>query len=37
MFSSFDSLACAIGDAASAADLLCPWQLCVQILRDIFL
>ena len=36
MFSSFDSLACAIGDA-SAADLLCPWQSCVQILRDIFL
>ena len=35
MFSSFDSLACAISDTASAADLLYPWQLCVQILRDI--
>ena len=26
---SFDSLACAIGDTASAIDLLCPWQLFV--------
>ena len=27
---SFDSLACAIGDTASAIDLLCPWQLFVR-------
>ena len=28
---------CAIGDTASPADLPCPWHLCVQILRVLFL
>ena len=36
-FSSFDSMACAITNTASATDLIFQWQLYVQILGELFL